>query len=161
MRAWLVAADQVSSGWAHVVECAGAGETCWAVTPSGDSNRDCGCSSGGWAGDGIYMGGYKNSSTCGSEGGGFAGPKTDGIAKGNLDSIGFVMRIRGRASGQRQLQGCDDGVCGQGSLPHPGSSTPVHCIARREHPQCVEGLLMCVVQVRSACGGLQSWHGDQ
>ena len=103
MRAWLVAADQVSSGL--VFECVGAGDTCWAVTPSGDSNRDCGCSSGGWAGDGIYMGGYKNSSTCGSEGGGFAGPKTDGIAKGNLDSIGFVMRIRGRASGQSQSRG--------------------------------------------------------
>lgn len=33
------------------------GDTCWAVTLSGDGNRGCGCNSGGWAGDGIYMGG--------------------------------------------------------------------------------------------------------
>ncbi len=48
------------------------------------------------------MGGYKDASSCSSQGGGFAGPKTNGVAKGNLDSIGFVMKIRGRASGQHR-----------------------------------------------------------
>jgi hypothetical protein len=76
------------------------GHTCWAVTPSSDTNRSCGCSGESWAGEGIYMGGYKASSKCDGQGGGFAGAKVGGAAKGNLDSIGFVMKIRGRASGR-------------------------------------------------------------
>ena len=65
------------------------GDTCWAVTDATDNNRGCGCNSGGWAGTGIYYGGYKTSDMCGGQGGGFAGPKSNGQSKGNLPSIGL------------------------------------------------------------------------
>ena len=31
------------------------GDTCWGVLPSTDTNRQCGCSSGGWAGPGLCI----------------------------------------------------------------------------------------------------------
>eukprot|EP00658_Telonema_sp_P-2_P077910 TRINITY_DN7170_c0_g1_i3.p1 TRINITY_DN7170_c0_g1~~TRINITY_DN7170_c0_g1_i3.p1 ORF type:complete len:179 (+),score=45.11 TRINITY_DN7170_c0_g1_i3:120-656(+) len=51
------------------------------------------------------QGGYKAPSKCDAQGGGFAGAKVGGAAKGNLDSIGFVMKIRGRASGYTTTSG--------------------------------------------------------
>jgi len=69
------------------------GDTCWAVTPSNDNFRQCGCNSGGWAGTGLYYGGYKNAQACGGQGGGFVGEKTRGQQKGNLGSVGLKMEI--------------------------------------------------------------------
>mmetsp|Transcript_6066 Transcript_6066/g.11347 ORF Transcript_6066/g.11347 Transcript_6066/m.11347 type:complete len:208 (-) Transcript_6066:107-730(-) len=70
------------------------GDTCWAVVPSGDNNRQCGCCSGGWAGNGLYYGGYKNQDPpCGSQGGGFVGQKTNGQPKGNLGSVGLTLSV--------------------------------------------------------------------
>jgi len=80
------------------------GETCWAVTPVDDSSRECGCSSeSGFSGSGVYMGGYKEANQCTGLGGGFAGPKASGAEKGGLDSVGFVMKIRSTATGDRSL----------------------------------------------------------
>ena len=70
------------------------GDTCWAVTPSGDNNRQCGCNSHGWSGKGIYYGGYKNPDKCDAHGGGFAGPKTQGQAKGNVNSVGLRLYVK-------------------------------------------------------------------
>ena len=69
------------------------GDTCWALTPTSDSNRGCGCCSGGWTGSGVYYGGYKDPQVCGGQGGGFTGGKDTGVAKGNLPSIGLTMYI--------------------------------------------------------------------
>ena len=55
------------------------------------------------------MGGYKDAFVCSSQGGGFVGAKANGAAKGDLDSIGFVMKIRGRASGEGSLGVCSGG----------------------------------------------------
>lgn len=70
------------------------GDTCWAVLPSTDGYRICGCNSPRWFGEGIYYGGYKNPTVCGGQGGGFSGPKTNGQRKGNLGSIGLVLKIK-------------------------------------------------------------------
>ena len=70
------------------------GDTCWALVPSSDSNRGCGCNSGGWAGNGIYYGGYKSPDSCGGQGGGFAGPKSGGQPKGDLASLGLILKIK-------------------------------------------------------------------
>ena len=67
------------------------GDTCWGLTT--DTQRACGCNSGGWAGVGIYYGGYKNPNICGGQGGGFVGYKTNGQQKGNLGSVGLVISI--------------------------------------------------------------------
>ena len=71
------------------------GDTCWAVTPSDDRNRDCGCNSGGWNGEGIYYGGWPGSECnwCNCWGGGFVGHKTIGERKGGLNSIGFNLSM--------------------------------------------------------------------
>eukprot|EP01084_Bolivina_argentea_P270887 460731_1 len=72
------------------------GDTCWALLSSTDSNRQCGCSSGSWSGNGIYYGGQPNSCTesgCGCWGGAFAGYKTNGQAKGGLTSVGLRISI--------------------------------------------------------------------
>lgn len=70
------------------------GDTCWGVTPVGDTNRHCGCNSGGWSGQGIYYGGYKNPDVCGAQGGGFVGPKAPGMQKGNLPSVGLILKVK-------------------------------------------------------------------
>jgi hypothetical protein len=72
------------------------GDTCWALTPESDNHRQCGCNSGGWAGEGIYYGGKKNPSPnkCEPQGGGFVGPKLYGGQKGNLGSLGLKVRVR-------------------------------------------------------------------
>jgi hypothetical protein len=51
------------------------GDTCWAVTATTDTNRDCGCNSGGWTGIGSYYGGWPagEANVCSGWGGGFAG----------------------------------------------------------------------------------------
>jgi hypothetical protein len=69
------------------------GDTCWAVVPSGDNNRQCGCCSGGWTGSGMYYGGYKKQQVCGGQGGGFAGHKANGQSKGNLGSVGLTLSV--------------------------------------------------------------------
>ena len=69
------------------------GDTCWAVVPSGDNNRGCGCCSGGWTGVGMYYGGYKNPQVCGGQGGGFVGHKTNGQQKGNMGSVGLSLSV--------------------------------------------------------------------
>lgn len=70
------------------------GDTCWGITPVGDTHRHCGCNSGGWSGQGIYYGGYKNPDVCGGQGGGFAGPKAMGWQKGNLPSVGLTLKVK-------------------------------------------------------------------
>ncbi|CAK0901714.1 unnamed protein product, partial [Prorocentrum cordatum] len=70
------------------------GDTCWAVLPSTDTHRYCGCNSGGWAGEGIYYGGYKGQADiCSAQGGGFAGPIADGQQKGSLPSVGLKLLV--------------------------------------------------------------------
>ena len=70
------------------------GDTCWGLIPKKSSHRLCGCNSGGWEGYGIYYGGYKkNNDGCGGQGGGFAGPKKNNQQKGNLDSVGLIIKI--------------------------------------------------------------------
>jgi uncharacterized membrane protein len=84
--------DVTSSGLANTILCADGncatalfchactkngyrwGDTCWAVVPTTDYNRQCGCCSGGWTGSGVYYGGYKSPQVCGGQGGGFTGP---------------------------------------------------------------------------------------
>ena len=69
------------------------GDTCWGITPVTDTKRGCGCNSGSWQGEGIYYGGYKSPNACGGQGGGFAGYKGNGHAKGNLNSIGLTLSV--------------------------------------------------------------------
>lgn len=72
------------------------GDTCWGVTPLSDSQRGCGCNSGGWAGNGIYYGGYVKQDQCAGQGGGFTGPKLNGQPKGKLPSIGLTLKVRSK-----------------------------------------------------------------
>ena len=80
------------------------GDSCWAVTLNSDTNRGCGCSGGGWAGIGIYYGGWDvgQCNICGCWGGAFTGyvaasgynpqlPKQN--AKGNVTSVGLRISI--------------------------------------------------------------------
>jgi hypothetical protein len=62
------------------------GNTCWALTPSSDANRDHGCNGASWAGKGIYYAGYTHS-------GAFAGPIGDASDKGST-SLGLNIKIR-------------------------------------------------------------------
>eukprot|EP00933_Yihiella_yeosuensis_P081387 TRINITY_DN9499_c0_g1_i2.p1 TRINITY_DN9499_c0_g1~~TRINITY_DN9499_c0_g1_i2.p1 ORF type:complete len:679 (+),score=105.54 TRINITY_DN9499_c0_g1_i2:92-2128(+) len=70
------------------------GDTCWALVPRYDRHRQCGCSSPGWQGNGIYYGGYKKPSVCSGQGGGFSGPSENFQPKGNLSSIGMTMKVK-------------------------------------------------------------------
>jgi len=49
------------------------GDSCWAITPITDTNRGCGCNSGGWMGTGVYYGGWPEGScnVCSCQGGEF------------------------------------------------------------------------------------------
>ena len=71
------------------------GDTCWGIVPSSDGNRGCGCNSGGWAGSGLYYGGYPSGqcNICSCWDGGFAGYKSNGQQKGGLNSVGFTLSI--------------------------------------------------------------------
>eukprot|EP01083_Nonionella_stella_P176826 619758_1 len=70
------------------------GDTCWAILDFSDTNRNCGCNSGGWTGSGIYYGGTPSSPcTCGCHGGAFAGYKSSGQAKGDQSSVGVRLSI--------------------------------------------------------------------
>lgn len=64
------------------------GDTSWAVKPMSDMNNVCGCNSMGWAGQGAFYGGTKNGcdNPCNCYGGGFAGAKDNGQAKGGIVS---------------------------------------------------------------------------
>lgn len=71
-------------------------DTCWAILPSDDTNRDCGCNSNNWAGNGIYYGGFPSDEcdTCScTGGGGFAGYKANGDQKGGLESPGLSISM--------------------------------------------------------------------
>lgn len=60
------------------------GDTSWAVTAKDDTNRGCGCNSGNWTGRGAYYGGTSgNPTVCNGHGGGWAGVKDNGVAKGD------------------------------------------------------------------------------
>ena len=71
------------------------GDTCWGILPSTDTNRGCGCNSGGWTGEGVYYGGWPTSecNVCSCWGGGFSGEKTSGQQKGGLGSVGLEISI--------------------------------------------------------------------
>ena len=78
------------------------GDTCWGITSTSDTNRGCGCNSGGWTGTGIYYGGWEGAAggdgvnecnICGCWGGAFAGYKTNGQQKGNLNSVGVTIEM--------------------------------------------------------------------
>lgn len=70
------------------------GDTCWGLVPVESKQRDCGCNSKGWTGYGFFYGGFKTDvDTCGPQGGGFAGPKENLEKKGDLPSVGLVVKI--------------------------------------------------------------------
>jgi len=63
------------------------GDTSWAVVPKDDNNTVCGCDSMGWAGRGAYYGGApsgQQTGPCMGFGGGWAGAKDTGEAKGGI-----------------------------------------------------------------------------
>ena len=60
------------------------GDTSWAIKDRNDSNGQCGCSSGSWAGRGAYYGGSNNATVCGDYGGGWAGVVDDGEVKAGI-----------------------------------------------------------------------------
>ena len=71
------------------------GDTCWAVLPADEPNRDCGCNSGGWAGHGIYYGGFEQCNTCGCRSpNAFTGPRDNGEAKGGIPSAGLRIYVK-------------------------------------------------------------------
>ena len=70
------------------------GDTCWGLISQKSTHRDCGCNSGGWAGFGIYYGGYKDSQRCSGFGGGFSGAKETGKQKGGIASLGLKIMVR-------------------------------------------------------------------
>ena len=76
------------------------GDTCWAFL-NGDTNRACGCNSGGWIGSGVYYGGWTSGkcNKCGCQGGGYSGWKTNRQQKGKLPSIGLRISIKVCGSG--------------------------------------------------------------
>ena len=49
------------------------GDSCWGLTVADDPNRQCGCNSGSWAGNGIYYGGESSPDVCAEWSGGFTG----------------------------------------------------------------------------------------
>ena len=69
------------------------GDTCWGLVPVESKERSCGCNGGGWQGYGIFYGGYKDANVCIAYGGGFAGPKLNWKKKGDLASVGLVIKI--------------------------------------------------------------------
>ena len=91
------------------------GDTCWALTPAGDTNRDCGCSGGSWTGEGIYYGGKKSSNTCSGHGGGFAGPKASRKQKGNQQSIGVSIYVSKASHGCEPLPPTSSTMMGYGA----------------------------------------------
>ncbi len=62
------------------------GETSWAVKPRDDSSNGCGCNNAGWNGRGAFYGGAPNGeqTSCTGYGGGWAGVKGEGEAKGGI-----------------------------------------------------------------------------
>ena len=71
------------------------GDTCWAIVPLTDTNRGCGCSSGGWTGEGVYYGGFVSGcTTCTCQGGGFSGVALNGVAKGGVN-VGIQITVHG------------------------------------------------------------------
>eukprot|EP01048_Picozoa_sp_COSAG05_P021250 COSAG05_NODE_3853_length_1806_cov_2.089045_2_plen_488_part_00 len=69
------------------------GDTCWAILPASEKHRACGCNSGGWAGSGVYYGGYdvkKGCNVCGCRApNAMTGPAKTGQAKGGVPSVGL------------------------------------------------------------------------
>eukprot|EP00942_MAST-04A_sp_MAST-4A-sp1_P007040 g7040.t1 len=73
------------------------GGTCWGITPSSDSNRECGCNSRNSAGSGIFYSGFKNNDDDGctvQSGGGFLGPTVDNKIIGNLASTSITIQVK-------------------------------------------------------------------
>eukprot|EP01049_Picozoa_sp_SAG25_P008064 SAG25_NODE_701_length_5875_cov_2.089681_2_plen_628_part_00 len=70
------------------------GDTCWALLPADELHRQCGCNSGGWAGRGVYYGGYDSCNACGCRSpNAFSGEKTNGEAKGGVLSTGLRIYV--------------------------------------------------------------------
>ena len=64
------------------------GDTCWGLIPADDTNRDCGCNSGGWTGHGVYYAGFEDCNTCGCRApNAFSGPKEDHEPKGGVSNL--------------------------------------------------------------------------
>ena len=71
------------------------GDTCWGVLPADEPNRACGCNSGGWAGHGVYYGGWDQCNTCGCRSpNAFSGPKESGESKGGVPSLGLRIYVK-------------------------------------------------------------------
>jgi len=68
------------------------GDTCWGVVTS--SHRSCGCNSGGWAGSGMYYGGYAEATRCASWPGSFSGMRNSGQQKGSICDNGVKIFVR-------------------------------------------------------------------
>jgi hypothetical protein len=71
------------------------GDTCWAVLPAADTNRDCGCNSGSWAGAGVYYAGFETCDVCGCRApNAFTGPAESGAPKGGVGSAGLRLYVK-------------------------------------------------------------------
>ena len=68
--------------------------TCWALTPTDDKNRNFGCNGPAWAGQGLYYAGY-------GQAGAFVGPKNSAENKGT-DSLGLTIKVR-RSTGLSRI----------------------------------------------------------
>ena len=69
------------------------GDSCWGILPATEKHRACGCNSGGWAGQGVFYGGYdikKGCNVCGCRApNAMTGPAKNGVAKGGKKSVGL------------------------------------------------------------------------
>ena len=121
------------------------GDTCWAVLPADEPNRDCGCNSGGWAGHGIYYGGFDQCNTCGCRSpNAFTGPRDDGQAKGGVPSAGLRIYVKSEQEWALEDLGAiildttsdlsDEAPQCVGNLHNLMNPTPIHTCAG----ECVE-----------------------
>lgn len=70
------------------------GDTSWGVIPKSDTNRDCGCNSGGWTGRGAYYSGSTACHYCSCYPGGFTGPQDYGQQKGTPVGYDTLIYVR-------------------------------------------------------------------
>ena len=84
LRQWIPAADARVCVAASMSGAKRPGDTSWAIKPRNDGRDNCGCNDPSWAARGAFYGGSSDQTACTGWGGGWAGPKDDGEAKGGI-----------------------------------------------------------------------------